>query len=75
LALLVLLAIGIVEMVSALGIFQWKRLGVYGLLAAVSVGLCLRIFVGFARPESVVSIFLAYVMIYVFVRPNWEYYT
>lgn len=65
----------IAEAVCVFGIFQWKKWGVYGLVAALIFSFILKSTLNLVESRSIISMIVAFVILYFFVPPKWKYYT
>ena len=64
----------LVQIVSLIGIFNWQKWGVYTLGLSLIASPIFRLLTGGLSPQSIISVFFGFFMIYVFIRPHWKHY-
>jgi hypothetical protein len=64
----------LVEALSIIGIFRWKRWGVYGLSATMLLSFCVRSFLGILNPQTALAPIVAFFILYIFAGPHWKHY-
>lgn len=68
------IAVLIGELICVVGIFRWKKWGVYGFLILQTVGIVLRLSTGLFTLRSIVAVAIGYIMIFTFATPNLSDY-
>lgn len=71
---LLVLALGIANVVSIYGIFQWKRWGVYGLVAVLIASPVVELMIGTATGRDLLQPFIQIGLFAFLLRGKWPYF-
>ena len=70
----ILIGASVLHVVFIVGIFDWRRWGVYGLIAIVIISAVLQIIAGVATTRDYVAPFVQLGLLYYLIHEKWDYY-
>lgn len=70
----ILIAASVLHIVFVVGIFDWRKWGVYGIVAIVIISPILQIIAGIATTRDYIAPFVQLGLLYYLIHDKWDYY-
>lgn len=68
------LGLVVVQVISIVGVFSWRKWGVYGLIITIIASSVVQIIGGIATTRDYVAPFIQLALLYYLVNKKWEYF-